>query len=74
MEERGIRREWVETVLNQPDWVEPDATQPNVLLAFGRVPDFGNRILRIVYNPDVSGFRVITAFFDRGRKGPGNEG
>jgi hypothetical protein len=70
MRERAIRREWVEAVLTRPDWTEPDASQPDLMLAFGLVPDFGNRILRVVYDSNSVDVRVITCFFDRGRKGP----
>jgi len=70
MDERGILRQWVEAVLDHPDWSEADATQDGVLFAFGRIADFGDRILRVVYGKDPLGIRVITAFFDRGKKGP----
>jgi hypothetical protein len=67
MEIRGISEDWVVKVLETPDWTEPDPTRPGNMLAFGRVPEFGNRLLRVVYHDGTEERRIITAFFDRGR-------
>jgi len=71
MEERGIRRKWIERVLAQPEWTEDDQFQAGVVLAFGHIEEFGGRVLRVVYNDTQVERRIITAFFDRnrGRKG-----
>ena len=68
--ERGIQREWVARVVSKPEWTEPDAIQPEVQLAFGRIPEARGRILRVVYADSEGERRIITAFFDRtkGRK------
>lgn len=71
MEERAIRREWIEAVLARPEWTEPDRSQPGVTLAFGRIAEFGDRILRVVYDEDATGRRIITTFFDRTRRRTG---
>jgi hypothetical protein len=40
--------------------------------AFGRIAEFDDRTLRVVYHDGGTGKRVITVFFDRNRRlGPG---
>ncbi len=65
--ERRIPEEWVRRVLDRPEWAEPDPSWAGNTLAFGRVPEFGNRLLRVVYRDAAGERRVITAFFDRTR-------
>jgi hypothetical protein len=67
MEIRGIAEDWIVKVLESPDWTEPDPVRSGNRLAFGRVPEFGNRLLRVVYHDGPDERRIITAFFDRGR-------
>ena len=35
--------------------------------AFGPIPEFGGRLLRVVYVEDEASIRVVTATFDRNR-------
>ncbi len=65
--ERGISPEWIRRVLDHPDWLEVDVVQDGVRLAFGRIAERDNRILRVVYYEGQGYRRIITAFFDRGR-------
>ncbi len=67
IDERRIKEEWVRRVLAAPEWIEADKTYPDRMLAFARIPEFGNRLLRVVYSEVANEKRVITAFFDRGR-------
>jgi hypothetical protein len=67
MELRGIADEWVARVARSPERTEPDPAHAGSVLAFGRIPEFGNRLLRVVYQDANGERRVITAFFDRGR-------
>ncbi len=63
LEERGIRSEWVDRTIREPEKVEEheDGTRHFIR----RIPEFGNRWLRVVVNTeDKPGLRV-TAFFDR---------
>jgi Domain of unknown function (DUF4258) len=63
--ERGLDTEWVLRTLRSPLRIEPDRSRPGVWLAFGRVPEADDRILRVVYTDAENERRVITAFFDR---------
>jgi hypothetical protein len=68
MAERGIKEEWVRTTIVEPEATESDPTQHDVRRAFRAIPESGNRILRVVYASLGDTIRVVTAFFDRGRK------
>ena len=63
--ERGLLERWVTETLRRPVVTEADPMRAGVLWAFAPIAEFGNRILRVVYSEDTTGFRVITAFFDR---------
>ena len=66
LDERHIRKAWVEHVVHMPDWTEPDPQhKPSVHLAFGRIAEARGQILHVVY-ADVAGAElVITEYFDR---------
>ena len=65
LSERGIAVEWVEETLLGPDEVVPDRDDPELAHALRRIPEFGNRILRVVFNQASRPTRVVTAYFDR---------
>jgi Domain of unknown function (DUF4258) len=69
MAERGIKEEWIKTTIAESDTTEPDPARPDVRRAFRMIPENGNRILRVVYASLGDTIRVVTAFFDRGRRG-----
>jgi hypothetical protein len=64
---RDLDRRWIMRTLAEPTSTAPDPIAPR-LRAFRRIPEFGDRWLRMVYEQQDDGIRVITAFFDRGRK------
>jgi hypothetical protein len=65
---RQIAIEWMERVLNAPDWTEPDAVDPELEHRLARVADFGDRVLRVIVNVKAQPPRIVTTYFDRGRK------
>ncbi len=65
LKERGIPVEWVERAVNQPEKIEPDATDPDLRHALCRIPEFGNRVLRVVFADEIEHIRIITVYFDR---------
>lgn len=69
MAEREILEIWVERVLVSPERTEPDATDPLLRHALGRIPERDDRVLRVVYNETVHPWRVVTAYFDRAMRG-----
>ena len=59
-----IKLEWIERTLENPDHQE--TVSPFEKRLWKRIPEFGNRYLRVVVNPVNK--VIITAFFDRGFK------
>ena len=69
MTERMIPMEWVEWVVAKPDLREPDLDDPEVERFFRRIPEQGDRVLRVAANTRVAPWRVVSVFFDRNMKG-----
>ena len=65
VDERDIAPEWVEHVLRNPVFEEPDSRHPGAARAYAPIAAFGSRMLRVVYYDTGTEFRVITLFFDR---------
>lgn len=65
LEERDIPAEWLERVLNSPQRIEPDPDDAELQHSLGRIPEFGNRVLRVVVNKTVRPVVVVTVYFDR---------
>lgn len=67
---RQIQVPWVERALAAPEATEADPIDPALEHHLVRVPEFGNRVLRVVVNKQTQPWRVVMAFFDRRRKLP----
>ena len=65
---RGIEPEWLERALASPEEKEQDRVDPDLEHRLLRVPEFGGRVLRVVVNVKGAEPRVVTAYFDRGKK------
>ncbi len=63
LKERKIPEEWVWLTLDKPDW-ETREEDKNIHY-FKSIPEYGERILHVVVNPQVSPRKVVTVFFDR---------
>jgi hypothetical protein len=66
--ERNIERSWVELTVTDPESIERDAKRPHVLRAFRRIPERGDRWLRVAYARAGSSVKIVTVFFDRGHR------
>ena len=69
MEERLIPREWVESTVAEPDLRTLDPNDPEVERFFRRIPERGDRVLRVAVNTHVAPWRVVSVFFDRSMRG-----
>ena len=69
LDERGIKIEWMERTLSEPELVQPDPDDATVERRFRRIPEFGGRVLRVAVNSTVEPERVVSVFFDRQMKG-----
>lgn len=63
LDERRIQREWVDRVLDEPEWAEREAD--GTYHAARRIPENGHRWLRVIVNEARDPPLLITAFFDR---------
>jgi uncharacterized DUF497 family protein len=69
IEERQIQLEWLERTLAKPGLIEPDAADSALESRFAKIPEFGDRVLRVVVNTQVVPERVVSVYFDRKMKG-----
>ena len=67
--ERNIRAEWIAATLSAPAATESDPVDPTLIHALRVIPEFGERVLRVIYKRTRQPPHVVTAFFDRGMKG-----
>ena len=68
-EERQIRVEWVESAVSEPALRTLDPNDPEVERFFRRIPEHGDRVLRVAVNTRVAPWRVVSVFFDRSMRG-----
>ena len=62
-----IQREWITRTLMTPDFSDIDS-RTNTIRVWKRIPEFGNRALRVVYNPNTEPITVVTVFLIGGIK------
>ena len=61
--ERGIPEEWVVRTVESP--LRAEEHDDGTLHYTGKVPEQGDRILRVIVNPAADPPLVVTVFFDR---------
>jgi hypothetical protein len=69
LREREIAPEWLATAMNDPDLTLPHESDSTLRYALKRIPAFGDRILRVVYNDEKEPPIIVTLYFDRTMKG-----
>jgi len=67
--EREIAHEWLDTTMNTPELLLPHESDPTLYHALRRIPAFGDRILRVIYNATQEPSVIVTVYFDRTMKG-----
>jgi uncharacterized DUF497 family protein len=70
LEKRQIPLAWVERAIDHPDWIEEDAVDEEIEHRLARIPEFGDRVLRVVINVKRTLPYIVTVFFDRRRRFP----
>lgn len=68
MRERDIAVEWIEQAVREPDETLPDPLDGTLTRAFRKISERDDRILRVVFSNDGDAVRIVTVFFDRGRR------
>jgi Domain of unknown function (DUF4258) len=66
--ERRIQRAWVEKTVLTPERTEVDPKKSHLRRAYRRIPERGGLWLRVVYDRANDSIRIVTVFFDRGRR------
>ena len=69
MNEREIPAEWIERVVSEPALRLPDPNDPELERFYGIIPEYGDRVLRVVVNTRAATWRIVSVFFDRDMKG-----
>lgn len=69
IQERKIKPDWIALALSKPEKIEQDSTDQELEHALARIPEFGNRVLRVIYNKTEKPIRIITVYFDRMMRG-----
>jgi hypothetical protein len=67
--ERRIAVEWIERALASPEAVRPDETDPALEHRLCRIPEHGQRVLRVIVARTATPLRVVSAYFDRRMRG-----
>lgn len=62
---QDISLEWIERILTNPTYIQQDPKDYQLKQAFGRIPEYGDRLLKIVYNDQRTPWIVVTVYFDR---------
>ena len=68
MKERHIERDGVERTIRDPEASEVDPNQLTGWRFYRRIPEYGNRVLRVVFIGESTAARVVTVLFDRRKK------
>lgn len=66
---RKIPTVWIDRTVDDPDWACPDQINPELEHYLKVIPEFGNRVLRVIVNTNAKPPRLITFYFDRKMKG-----
>ena len=69
IEERQIAVEWLERALANPTLTERSKIDTELESRFAVIPEFGNRVLRVIVNTQVVPERIVSVYFDRKMKG-----
>lgn len=67
LKKRQIEAAWMEQVLTAPEVTEADPVDPELEHRLARIPEFGNRVLRVIINSKKRPPLIVTVFFDRRR-------
>ena len=69
MARRAVPVEWVERTITNPALRVRDPDDPELERFFRQIPEFGDRVLRVVVNTTIGRWRVVSVYFDRGMRG-----
>jgi hypothetical protein len=68
LEKRQIALAWMERAFQAPEATEADPVDPGLEHRLARIPESGNRVLRVIVNGTRTPPHIVTVFFDRRRE------
>jgi hypothetical protein len=69
LEIRQIQVEWMERALFHPVLTESCEDDPTLERRYAVIPEYGNRVLRVVVNKESLPECVVSVYFDRSKRG-----
>lgn len=69
LREREIQIAWVSATLTEPAKTEADPDDGNLTHALRPIADFGDRVLRVIFDRTRQPPHIVTVYFDRAMKG-----
>ena len=69
LKNRLIEKQWVLETMKQPDFRQPDPNDTELERFYRKIPERGDRVLRVVVNTRLAPWRIVSVFFDRRMKG-----
>jgi hypothetical protein len=70
MRERKIDPAWLAAAMSAPEATVQHRDDPTLIHALRCIPEFGNRVLRVIYNQTRTPPHIVTVYFDRTIRGP----
>jgi len=68
--ERKIDPAWLAAAMSAPEATAQHRDDPTLIHALRCIPEFGNRVLRVIYNQTRTLPHIVTVYFDRTIRGP----
>ncbi len=67
--ERAIPLDLVESAINNPEFIEPDTSDSELEHRLKKIPEFDNKVIRVIVDKNQLPIKIITAYFDRAMRG-----
>jgi hypothetical protein len=67
--ERGIKQSYIEKTLESPNLISDDRADTALQHRLRAIPEYENRVLRVIVNISKTPIHIITAYFDRSMRG-----
>ena len=68
MANRRITLDFIERAIATPQRCTPDPNDSALTRSYKTIPEFGDRVLRVVHRPEGDNIKIVTVHWDRGAK------
>lgn len=69
IKQRDLELDWIKKTVEEPQLLVDDPDDCTKVHAFKVIPEYGDRVLEVVYNSSQQPYHIITAYFNRKYKG-----